>query len=132
MTPILNNSMSGMLSPSIRREQQGDLEIVTLRGQFVGGKETDELRATLNEALHEQRRTILVDLSNVTYLNSTALGVLIAAHSSITKRGGKIALCGLSESLENIFVITKLSMVFDIYRDRDAAIHALSSSSTNL
>lgn len=130
--PILNNSIGSMLSPSIRREQHGELEIVVLRGQFVGGKETDDLRDTLNEVLQGQRHMILLDLSNVTYLNSTALGVLIAAHSSITKRGGKIALCGLSESLENIFVITKLSMVFDIYRNRDEAIQALLSSSTNM
>jgi len=115
---------------SIRREQHGEIEILALRGQFVGGNETDDLRTSLNEVLESERKIILLDLSGVTYLNSTALGVLIAAHSNITKRGGKIVLCGLSDSLENIFVITKLSMVFDIYRNREAAFQALLSSST--
>ncbi|MCX8051697.1 MAG: STAS domain-containing protein [Chlorobi bacterium] len=120
-----------MLPASIQHERIGEVELVTLRGQFIGGTETDELRAKLTELIQSGYRAIVLDMSNVTYLNSTALGVLIAAHSSIAKQGGKIVLCGLSQSLENIFVITKLSMVFDIFRDRQSAIESLSSSTTH-
>lgn len=117
-----------MLPSSIQHEQIGAVEVVTLRGQFIGGKETDELRKVLNELIEASNRTILLDMANVSYLNSTALGVLIAAHTKITKQGGKIVLSGLSKSLENIFVITKLSMVFDIYRDRETALASFVSS----
>ncbi|GIV54300.1 MAG: hypothetical protein KatS3mg039_0818 [Candidatus Kapaibacterium sp.] len=117
-------------STNIQRRQHGTIEIVSLRGQFIGGKETDELRTVLSEAAQTNATAIVVDMADVTYLNSTALGVLIAAHSSIAKRGGRIVLCGLSKSLENIFVITKLSMVFEIYRDLQTSLDSLSSSTT--
>lgn len=117
------------MSGSLRREQLSGIEIVSLRGQFIGGEETDELRTVLGEVAHTAPKAVLLDMSNVTYLNSTALGVLIAAHASMAKNGGKVALCGLSQSLENIFVITKLSMVFDIYQNREHALSALSTTS---
>ncbi|MCX7929657.1 MAG: STAS domain-containing protein [Chlorobi bacterium] len=120
-----------MLSAGVQYERVGDVDLLVLRGQFIGGTETDELRTALTGLIQSGSRSIVLDMSNVTYLNSTALGVLIAAHSSITKQGGKILLCGLSQSLENIFVITKLSMVFDIHRDRKSALDSLQSSSTN-
>lgn len=118
---------------TIEREQHNGIEIITLRGQFIGGEETDRLRSVLTEVAHSGAKLVVLDLSSVSYLNSTALGVLIAAHSTITRNGGKIVLCGLSQSLENIFVITKLSMVFDIYKDRQSALETLSQAlSTNL
>ncbi|MCS6999300.1 MAG: STAS domain-containing protein [Bacteroidota bacterium] len=119
-----------MLSSTIQREQINGVEVIALRGQFIGGKETDDLRSVLMDVVRGGSRAVILDMSNVTYLNSTALGVLIAAHSSITKNNGKIVLCGLSQSLENIFIITKLSMVFDIYADRQQALDSLVSSST--
>ncbi len=115
---------------NIQRRQHGAIEVITLRGQFIGGKETDELRSVLTEVTQSGTSVIVLDMADVTYLNSTALGVLIAAHSSISKRGGKIVLCGLSKSLENIFVITKLSMIFEIYSDLQTALDSLSSSTT--
>jgi len=88
--------------------------VVKLRGQFIGGVETDELRDTLKSFAEQQKNNLIIDLENVTYLNSTALGVLISAHSNFAKRNGKIILCNVSKSIENIFVITKLTLVFTI------------------
>jgi anti-anti-sigma factor len=117
-------------TPSIQRRQHGTIEVLSLRGQFIGGKETDKLREVLAECAQSNTPVVVLDMADVTYLNSTALGVLIAAHSSISKRGGNIVLCGLSKSIENIFVITKLSLVFDIYRYLQTALDSLSSSTT--
>lgn len=117
-----------MFPSSIQHEQAGGVEVVSLRGQFIGGKETDELRQLLTELIEAGHTMIILDMANVSYVNSTALGVLIAAHTKVAKQGGKIVLSGLSKSLENIFVITKLSMVFDIYRDRETALASFVSS----
>ena len=61
-----------------------------------------------------KKNKLVINLEDVTYLNSTALGVLISAHSNFSKRDGEIILCNVSKSIENIFVITKLSLVFNI------------------
>jgi anti-sigma B factor antagonist len=64
----------------------------------------------------------VIDLGGVLYLNSTALGVLISAHANYAKRSGKIVLCQLNKNLENLFVITKLSLIFDSYPNKEEAI----------
>lgn len=110
----------------IRHEELQGITVVRLRGQFIGGDETDELRNFFNKMAEANTSLLLVDLEKVTYLNSTALGVLISTHANFTKRNSKIALCNISKNIENIFVITKLTLVFDIYSTVEDAIQQLS------
>ncbi|PKL86836.1 MAG: hypothetical protein CVV22_01740 [Ignavibacteriae bacterium HGW-Ignavibacteriae-1] len=105
----------------VKVEQEIGGSILTLKGQFIGGAETDELRDTLMSLTENQVKHLIIDLNNVTYLNSTALGVLISSHANFAKRDGKIVLCNVSKSLENIFVITKLTLVFAIASNVDEA-----------
>jgi anti-sigma B factor antagonist len=106
----------------VKVENQIGGAVVRLRGQFIGGDETDELRETLKKFSDLQHNSLIIDLENVTYLNSTALGVLISAHANFVKRNGKIILCNVSKSLENIFVITKLTLVFAISENLESAL----------
>ena len=64
---------------------------------------------------------LLIDLSNVTYINSTAIGVLVAAHATYTRKGWRIKVCGMNKNINNIFVITKLTLVFDVHDTREQA-----------
>jgi anti-anti-sigma factor len=59
-------------------------------------------------------------------LNSTAIGVLVQAHTSYAKNKGHVKLCGINKSINNIFVITKLTMVFDVSETREDAIKGFS------
>lgn len=105
----------------VKVEQEIGGSVLSLKGQFIGGAETDELKATLLSLAESQVKHLIIDLNNVTYLNSTALGVLISSHANFVKRDGKIVLCNVSKSLENIFVITKLTLVFAIASNVDEA-----------
>ncbi len=109
----------------IRIEEQIGGAILHLKGQFIGGEETDQLKENLKNFAEKQQNSLIIDLESVTYLNSTALGVLISAHANFIKRNGKIILCNVSKSLENIFVITKLTLVFTIAESLDDAIKLL-------
>lgn len=111
----------------IKLQEQIGGTILHMKGQFVGGVETDQLRDALKSVSDSQKNKLIIDLKETTYLNSTALGVLISAHASFVKRDGKIILCNISKSIENIFVITKLTMVFAITEDLDSAIKELSN-----
>ena len=110
----------------IKVEEQIGGVILTLKGQFIGGEETDKLRDTLKEISQKKSNKLIIDLAKVTYLNSTALGVLISAHANFVKREGEIILCNVNKSIENIFVITKLSLVFKIVQTLDEAIKLIS------
>ncbi len=107
--------------------QEGKIIVLELRGNYVGGEETDELRDTIKKLSDEENLKLVMDLGEVSYLNSSALGVLIAAHANYVKRGGKIKLCQLNKNLENLFVITKLSLIFDSYPSQIEAIAGFSN-----
>jgi len=109
---------------SIKVTELTDKGIVVLqpKGNFVGGDETDELRDTIKKFSELGNKKLIIDLGDVLYLNSTALGVLISAHANYSKREGKIKLCQLNKNLENLFVITKLALIFDSYPSQEEAI----------
>jgi len=99
----------------IEKLAEGGVAILHPKGSLIGDKETDELRNGLEQLKREGNTRAVVDLSKVRYINSTGIGVLIGGYSDYSQRGGKIKLCGLSDTLENVLIITKLTAVFDIH-----------------
>ncbi len=112
----------------IKHSQVDGIDLVVLRGQFIGGVETDSLRAVLNEVAEKESNNLILNLADVSYLNSTALGVLISAKANFSKRNGRILLCSIGKSIENIFVITKLTLVFEIFANQEEAFKAFTNS----
>ncbi|MBP9095382.1 MAG: STAS domain-containing protein [Ignavibacteria bacterium] len=115
-----------MSSIKITEIKDKDIVVIAPKGNFVGGDETDELRDTIKKLSDEGNKKLVIDLGEVLYLNSTALGVLISAHANYSKREGKIKLCQLNKNLENLFVITKLALIFDSYPTQEEAIQSFS------
>ena len=120
-----------MLTPKVQVIEEAGVHVLAARGEFVGGKETDNLRDALAKEVEGGTDRLLIDLANVTYLNSSALGVLISAHTNFSKRGGTLGLCNVSDGITNIFVITKLSLVFNVYGNREEGLTALNKSESN-
>ena len=100
--------------------------LIEAKGSLVGGDETVELRQAVAGFLEREYSKLVIDLGGVTYINSTGIGVLVAAHASYARKGWHIRLCGMNNSITNIFVITKLTLVFDVYDTRDEAIKSFS------
>lgn len=114
-----------MFSSKVKVTSADDVRIVELNGEFIGGNETDDLRDTLTQESKDGTQKLLIDLAGATYLNSTALGALISAHTSFSKRGARVAICNASDNINNIFVITKLALVFQAYGTRAEGMAAL-------
>jgi anti-sigma B factor antagonist len=111
----------GVKSSTIADTNVGLIEV---SGSLVGGDETVEVRQAIAGFVDRKYEKLLIDLSNVTYLNSTAIGVLVSAQTTYSRNGWQIKLTGLNKNIENIFVITKLTLVFDV---RDTRAEALKS-----
>ncbi|HEY9187541.1 MAG TPA: STAS domain-containing protein [Ignavibacteria bacterium] len=105
---------------------ENDIVVLELRGRFVGGDETDLLKKTIQELQEQGNKKLVIDLEKVLYLNSTALGILVAAHTHYAKEGGQVKLCGITKNIENIFVITKLTLVFSVYENQLEAVASFS------
>ncbi len=115
------------MSLKVSKLADGDIVVVEPKGELIGGEETDELRSEIAKLSEDGNKKLVVDLGRTTYLNSTAIGVLIWAHTHYAKSGGEVKLANLNKNIKNIFVVTKLTMVFDV---RDAQIDAVASFSS--
>jgi anti-sigma B factor antagonist len=106
----------------MKQRQVGSITVLTPRGYLTGGDETDELESTIKQLGESGNKHLVINLGETQHLNSTALGVLISAHTNYVRRGGQMKLCSVDKRIENIFVITKLSLVFDVYGSEEQAI----------
>jgi anti-sigma B factor antagonist len=104
----------------------GDIVLLEPKGSLIGGEETDELRNTVNSLLEKGNKKLIIDLGKVTYMNSTAIGALVSAHTSYANRKSKLVLCNVNKGITNIFIVTKLSMIFHVEKEQGDAIMALS------
>ncbi|MBK7258614.1 MAG: STAS domain-containing protein [Ignavibacteriae bacterium] len=109
----------GVKSSTITDKNVGLIEV---SGSLVGGDETVEVRQAIAGFVDRKYEKLLIDLSKVTYLNSTAIGVLVSAQTTYSRNGWQIKLTGLNKNIENIFVITKLTLVFDVRDTREEAL----------
>ncbi len=107
---------------SLEVRTSGDVTILTPKGMLLGGKETDELQAKIKELSEAGNRKLLINLGQTTFMNSVSLGVLIGGHSSYAKRDAQMKLCAVDKKIQNIFVVTKLSLVFDVYETEAQAL----------
>lgn len=103
---------------------EGGIGLIEVKGSLVGGEETDKLRQAIAGFVDREYSKLLVDLSGVTYLNSTAIGVLVHGHASYSRRHWQLKLCGINKKIDSIFVITKLTLVFDVHDTRKDALES--------
>lgn len=112
----------------MKMRQVGSVAIIAPKGYLTGGDETDELQQTIQNLADGGNKSLIVNLGDTQHLNSTALGVLIQAHTNYVRRSGQMKLCSVDKKIENIFVITKLSLVFDVYQNEELAIASFAES----
>jgi anti-sigma B factor antagonist len=114
----------------MKQRQVGSIVILYPKGYLTGGDETDELEKAIKDLGEGGNKNLIINLSETQHLNSTALGVLISGHSNYLRRGGQMKLCAVDHRIQNIFVITKLSLVFDVFPSEEQAIASLAETKT--
>jgi anti-sigma B factor antagonist len=111
----------------LMQEIKGDVFVLRLSGQLMGGTDADAVRDRVGAALKQGFKKLLFDLNEVTWVNSTGLGILISAHITASNQGGRIRLMRVSRRIDSIFAITRLSTVFATDPDEESALQAFAS-----
>jgi anti-sigma B factor antagonist len=88
--------------------------VLQLDGRIVLGDETNEFREKIKTLLAEGRKKILLNLDNITLIDSTGLGTLVSAHHSASARGAYLRLSNLGSKFQEVLQVTKLLTVFDV------------------
>ena len=96
------------------REVQG-IRVLSLSGRIVAGPECDSVRSFIKEFLANRWNNILLDLANVTRIDSTGIGMLVESVIVTTKEGGQLKLVNLPRLIHNILSTHRLLQAFDIY-----------------
>jgi anti-anti-sigma factor len=109
----------------VRIEKIGDVVVVSPKGWLVGGIETDELENAIRTLLTEGNRRVVLDLGEVVMLNSLAVGALVGCRQSYKSRDGQMVLCGLNRRILRIFLLTQLTLVFELHGTREQALAAI-------
>jgi anti-sigma B factor antagonist len=104
----------------------GGIILLSLRGRITLGKETEVLRSKIKELLDAGRLKIILDLGEVIYIDSVGLSTLVASYTTARKGGGDLKLLRLPRGVHHLLQITRLSTVFEIYNDLDAACRSFS------
>lgn len=103
------------------REVDG-IGVVGLDGRVVLGEESNALREQVKKMLAAGNKKIVLNMDNVTYIDSAGLGTLVASHESARKLGASLKLSNLGSKFQEILQVTKLLTVFDVYPSEAAAI----------
>jgi anti-anti-sigma factor len=98
------------------------ITIVEVKGPLLGGEEIQEFRRALDSVVEAGAEKLIVDVNGVTHINSAAIGILVAAHASYTRRHWKMVVCGLNKVVYTVLTITKLNRVLDLFETRAEAI----------
>lgn len=106
----------------IKEKMKGDVAVVSLRGNLMGEPDTTEVREKIYSLLQDDVRKIVLDLGKVKWINSSGLGALIAAMTSVKNKGGDMRLANITEKVESVFMITQLIKVFKTYETVDRAV----------
>ncbi len=108
-----------MINLYINERQVGEVTVLDLKGRLRVGGNAVALHKSIRCLVLEKKLLILLNLADVTYIDSCGLGELVASQISVENKGGEIKLVGLTEMLRELLTVTRLLMVFDAY-DKEA------------
>ena len=105
----------------------GDVTIIDVAGQIKLGEGAVSLRDAVRDLVGRNQKRILVNLAAVNYIDSSGIGELVAAFTTLTNQGGQLKLLNLTKRVQDLLQITKLYTVFEVYDNEAHAIRSFSS-----
>jgi len=101
--------------------------VIELKGNVMGGEDTKEFNDLLHKLIDEGKKNVVIDLSDVKFMNSSGLGMMIGGLTTMKKAGGNLKLARVTEKIESLLIITKLITIFEFYDNVDDAIKSFSN-----
>ena len=102
--------------------------VLDLDGRIVLGEETSKLRESVKNLVSQGKKKLVLDMKNVTMIDSSGLGALVAAYSSAKSAGASLRLCNLGAHFNQLLQITKLLTVFEVSKTQEEAVRSFSKA----
>ena len=105
----------------------GTVTVIRLSGTLGAAEGDPGLRPAIRKAVDAGTRAVVINLQDVSAIDSSGIADLASSHMTLASSGGRLKLCNLSRKIRDIFVITRLNGVFDTYETEDAAMASFES-----
>ncbi|HSR54437.1 MAG TPA: STAS domain-containing protein [Acidobacteriota bacterium] len=110
----------------IEERKVSGVTILDVSGKITIGEGSAEIRNKVRDLLESGDKDILLNLGNVSYVDSSGIGELVSCYTTVTNQGGQLKLLNLTRKMRELLAITKLLTVFDDYKEEGAAIASFS------
>ena len=100
--------------------------ILDIHGKITLGEGSRGIRDKVRETLEGGEKNMLLNLGDVRYIDSAGIGELVSSYTTVTNQGGQLKLLNLTEKIEQLLAITKLTTVFDFFDDEATAVGSFS------
>jgi anti-sigma B factor antagonist len=108
----------------LNNRQVGDVTVVDVAGRITLGEGSSALREALRDLVGKDHKKILLNLGEVSYIDSSGIGELVSGFTTVTNAGGQLKLLGLNKRVKDLLQITKLYTVFDVHEDEAGAVRS--------
>jgi len=112
------------VSVKLSTRQVGDVSVVDVAGRITLGEGSSALRDLMREMVGKGQKKILLNLGDVSYIDSSGIGELVSGFTTVTNSGGEMKLLNLNKRVKDLLQITKLYTVFDVHDEEAHAIRA--------
>ena len=112
------------MSVKLTSRQVGDVTVIDAAGRLTLGEGASAFRDYIRDLSAKGSKKLLLNLSDVSYIDSSGIGEMVSGFTTITNSGGKLKLLGLSKRVKDLLQITKLYTVFDAFDDEAEAIRS--------
>ena len=110
------------MSMKVNIRQVDGVTILDLSGRITLGEGSVQLRDSIRDLLAKGSKLILLNLADVNYIDSSGIGELVSAYTTVRNQGGELKLLNLTKKVHDLLQITKLYTVFDVKDDEASAI----------
>jgi len=107
------------------------IPVLDLKGRITLGEGSMQIRDAIRDLVTKGQRKILLNLGDVSYIDSSGLGELVAAYTTARNVGAELKLLNLSRKVHDLLQLTKLYTVFDAYNDESIAIASFKQTTTD-
>jgi anti-sigma B factor antagonist len=112
------------VSVNLTTRQVGDVTVIDAVGRITLGEGSSMLREDLRQMIGKGQKKILLNLANVSYIDSSGIGELVSGFTTVTNQGGELKLLNLTKRVHDLLQITKLYTVFEVFDDEAAAVRS--------
>jgi anti-sigma B factor antagonist len=119
---LLSDEEENTVALKMTNREVDGVSVVALDGRIVLGEESNALREKVKSLIADGKTKVVLNMANITFIDSAGLGTLVAAHHSAKSQGAALKLAHLGSKFQEVLQITKLLTVFDVYNTEAEAV----------